>query len=534
MIQVVNRFLDFVGNRFWLLLLLNSMFFVALAFLLPMRFEENDDIAMCMIASGAYSGSPDAHLVFINYLYGLFLVALYNITTSVEWYTISFCIINIISLSVIIHSVLRSYSNTLLKIAIAAIFYIIEIRLILLLQFTTTAAIASLAGFILFMEKKRSSQIAGIALLLIGSLIRFDAFGLVVLLSVIMFLLKEDFSLARYKKKITLFAIVLVSLFGLKLLDRFIYSSNEKWAYFMDYNEIRGRINDNPNAWRMHDSFSLEGVEKNDFQLLLRFFSDGTVIDKDKIESVGNLVGTVPFGEKIKNVFSLWIYYNHLSLIVLLILLIIIAETKLKNRVLLLLYLVLFVVLLAIVSLQGTLKSRVFLSALLPCLYIVGLFIKQLNKQGIYSSIAVLLIFLVGHFSETIKVRFNRHNGRIAYEEQISLINNYGLTNKEISIISFPADIGVEYINPFKIHKESGNLILNSGWLTHIPINNLSNNSYQCLLNGKNVLFVNANSYETYIPKIVKSIEDNYNQHVTTEIVAETNNFKIVQFHQIN
>ena len=46
--------------------------FLFLAWALSIRFESNDDVVMLMISSGAYSGTPDYHLVFINVIYGLY------------------------------------------------------------------------------------------------------------------------------------------------------------------------------------------------------------------------------------------------------------------------------------------------------------------------------------------------------------------------------------------------------------------------------------------------------------------------------
>ena len=69
-----NRYIFCIG-----VLLFNTLFFTLVAYLLPMRFEENDDVVMCMIANGVYSGSPDCHLVFINAIYGSVLARLYSL-----------------------------------------------------------------------------------------------------------------------------------------------------------------------------------------------------------------------------------------------------------------------------------------------------------------------------------------------------------------------------------------------------------------------------------------------------------------------
>ena len=53
----------------YIVLAANVVFFALAAWLLPMGYEENDDVMMAMIANGTYSGAPDFHLVYINVLY---------------------------------------------------------------------------------------------------------------------------------------------------------------------------------------------------------------------------------------------------------------------------------------------------------------------------------------------------------------------------------------------------------------------------------------------------------------------------------
>ena len=60
----------------YIVLAVNIVFFAVMAVVLPLGFEENDDVMMCMIANGSYGGAPDFHLVYINVLYGMMLAAL--------------------------------------------------------------------------------------------------------------------------------------------------------------------------------------------------------------------------------------------------------------------------------------------------------------------------------------------------------------------------------------------------------------------------------------------------------------------------
>ena len=49
-------------------------------------FETNDDRYIASILSGAVTGSPDAHVIYMNYLLSLPLSLLYRFTVEVPWY----------------------------------------------------------------------------------------------------------------------------------------------------------------------------------------------------------------------------------------------------------------------------------------------------------------------------------------------------------------------------------------------------------------------------------------------------------------
>ncbi|MGB0165887.1 MAG: hypothetical protein ACPF8V_03430, partial [Luteibaculum sp.] len=63
------------------------MLFLACYFLGIIRFEQNDDVMMLLLASGAYTGEPEYRLVFMNPMLGHLLNALYQGKESIEWYT---------------------------------------------------------------------------------------------------------------------------------------------------------------------------------------------------------------------------------------------------------------------------------------------------------------------------------------------------------------------------------------------------------------------------------------------------------------
>jgi hypothetical protein len=358
---------------FFLLLIGNIFFFILFAYFLPIRFEENDDVVMLLFASGKYSGNPEPHLVFINYIYGLFLKFLYSIIPGIEWYTIIFSLIHILFLSVISWSILTNKKiNYLYKYIFLLLFYVIEVRLILLFQFTTTAAICALTGSFLIFYEKNFQRIFGMLLILVAGLIRFEATLLVLLVLSPIFI-----STVFVEKKIILSkpfiflmsSLILLSLF--KFVDYQSYNLNTNWRYYYQYNKLRGQINDNPNVGEMKNNLPSK-VSTVDLNLLLNFFADGKVLGLNKLELLTIKLKQVPLKNKLTNVFqSLRYYYRVLILIIgSCIILGFNCRNKVKRDTLMFTVLT-FCFALSYVSLEGNLKGRVFVSAILPLVFVM-------------------------------------------------------------------------------------------------------------------------------------------------------------------
>ena len=50
--------------------------------------RSNDDVLLRSIASGGYTGKPDAHLIYIMYSLGMIFTGLYIAVPSVSWYDV--------------------------------------------------------------------------------------------------------------------------------------------------------------------------------------------------------------------------------------------------------------------------------------------------------------------------------------------------------------------------------------------------------------------------------------------------------------
>lgn len=169
--------------KFILLLIASTLFFILMAWVLPIRYEENDDVVMCMIANGLIGGQPDCHLVFMNSIIGSILALLYSCTIQVECYSLLLSIIHILSVTIIVNSL---WCNTQIekrfKVLITLLLVVVWAVMIACFQFTTTAGLCTIAGYLLIRDNRKFISILGIIWCVIGSMIRLESAGLVLLL----------------------------------------------------------------------------------------------------------------------------------------------------------------------------------------------------------------------------------------------------------------------------------------------------------------------------------------------------------------
>lgn len=516
---------------FWHLLLINVFVFIFFANFLPIRFEDNDDTIMCLIASGAYSGMPDAHLVFINYIYGYFLTFLYQLFSGIEWYTVSFCIIHIFSISIIFWYILKLDKSSLLKFIFILFFYLIEIRIILLFQFTTTAAISAFSGLLLLFCKNRYAQVAGIILFLIASLIRFDAAMLVLLLMLPAFV--YQFIYTKISGKVLLLILCCICIpFGLRYVDKCIYEKDKTWNEYRVYNNLRGRINDNPNAGHVLDNLP-EGISANDYTLFLKFFIDAKVFPLEKIGEINTKIEKTPLRKQLKNVFSALISYKfYLIIFLFLYIFSFFREVDRRKNIFLLLYFLFYILILSYISMNGALKPRVFVTTLFPFIYIFLLLSSDFISYRVRRDlpyIALCGLFILLSIGYVVRNRISKNQYQIiAFEEQLDILKKNQGKNRDI--IPFSSDLDIEYYNPYHIlNFFSKNRIFFSGWLTCIPFNKGHLDSYLSLVDTNCCIFISSKNGGQYIPLIQKALLDHYNCHTKYNTIEKTEHYILFQ-----
>lgn len=513
------------------------MVFAWLAYALPIRFEENDDVVMLLFSSGKYSGSPEPHLVFINYVYGLFLTLLYSVFPGIEWYTAMLAAIHVLSISVISWTVVNAAQQRIKKILFLSVIYALEVRFILQFQFTTTSALCALAGVLLLREKLDWQKGCGSLLVVVAGLVRFEAAMLV--LFVASPLLVKDINLVQRKqlfKPIVFLALALACLGVFKYIDHAAYQESEAWKYYQRYNKARGQINDNPNVDRVK-SGQASAISPINYDLLLDFFPDPEALDLLKLTELNSQLAKISIRDKVGNIIpSLKMYLRSLLLILLLSGVILVApESRTKNRLVLFLTTAAFFFSLCYISLDSSLKYRVFVSALLPLLFVM-----HVCWQGSLSywtgkvSVACLAAFIFFSVFKCIEIRSSNLSVRkTAFVEQKKLLDAF-FRNNSNKLVAYGANLNLESYPPFAVSENCKNQgLIFSGWVTGNPLNHDHFNSYRDLIN-KDAVFFDRQTFIKTVPKLGESILKTYRLSVKPVILLESPSYIIATLRTIH
>lgn len=142
----------FTADKLKLILLaclLNLILFIFDYIFYGSNFATNDDYRMNLLSSGAYTGTPEANIVFIKYGLGFLLSLLYHITTTIPWYGICMALSMFISCVVILYYLLKCFKKhnfTIFGLIFYLIFYIFVIQqTVILPQFTLISAYLAVA-----------------------------------------------------------------------------------------------------------------------------------------------------------------------------------------------------------------------------------------------------------------------------------------------------------------------------------------------------------------------------------------------------
>lgn len=504
-----------------LFLVSNTIFFIILATLLPLQYETTDDVFMCLLANGKITGSPEFHLVYINSIFGLFLSLLYNTFSGVEWYTITFCVLHVISMAYISYCLYFSKRKTLLKVTLLLLFYVLWARIIISFQFTTTAGLLAFAGCLALTRETNKHFIIGAIYLLIASMIRFQAAGLVGIMMLPLFIQKITNKLFLFKM-----AGLLSLICGCYLLNIVTYS-NDNWKYYYEYNKARGRCNDNPNAYLAFDCLP-KGISQNDFQHLLNFNPDPNVIDLHSIKEIEEIIKNKAEERGLRCLKNLSVFpgmkfppYVPLIMLTLLYVISIVYAPSKRDRAYLLWTIFAFFAVITFLGCFFIIKDRVLLCMIMPAFYIAA----SITNERINAISIVLISTMLLFAKQTLDQCKDNHEWNSDLQTYF-----WPLLNNNSDRLIWPC-YGIDSFNPFCYFDMPYEII--DGSSMRYPSNKNYLKSYIDILQKK-PLFIEKNnskngSSTSAITDIIQGIQEHYGMEARPRVVQQNKKYKAVE-----
>lgn len=204
-------------------------------------FETNDDVYMCLLSAGkSVSSRPDEHLSYIHFAVGKFLVLLNSINADVPWYAITFLSVQVVSMTVIVRLLSAKVKGPIGFLFAAVFLFCACTRPVLMMQFTTTAALPSAASALLYLfaaERGKTLSLRYLlpclGLFLLGTMIRSEVAKLTLILA--FFAVFSRFCLRREYRKFVAAVISLAVAMTLSVAVDYTqrhYYAKDNWKEF--------------------------------------------------------------------------------------------------------------------------------------------------------------------------------------------------------------------------------------------------------------------------------------------------------------
>jgi hypothetical protein len=241
------------------------------------NYESNDDLVMQLIASGFYTGQPDAHLVFTNILIGWVLRFFYETWAGCNWYLVYLLLVHYAALTAIAFLVVSRRGGWRFALLYTGFFLLVETHLLLHLQFTTSAFLIGTAGLLLVVDGLTPGHlihwtraIVGLAFWALMCLIR-EPVALFLVAVACPFLL-ERFDLVGWRRLVGAGLACLGILLVLHGANRWAYLRDRAWAEYSHYNHLRGEIHDTPLTEYLPQADPAVGWSRNDGWMFSEFY----------------------------------------------------------------------------------------------------------------------------------------------------------------------------------------------------------------------------------------------------------------------
>lgn len=262
-----------------LTLLIPGLFLGICLSLMCFSYEVNDDLAMISILNGSYTGTPDAHCVFLGYPISLLISALYTLCNSVGWYQVVMVACIYIAIASILWRVLQRLPDRPILSCVLVVSAVTMLWVFRIMRFTfTTGSAFLLASTILCFalqtgeEDSKPGYLVNILLLFFLTYNLRDYFGYMAIPFVgVLWLAKHWQELLSNRK---CWAVPISALLVLGLACGTDQMGYLDWDSYFDYNDARSNLQDFygvPDYEECEELISSYGLTEDEYNMIANY-----------------------------------------------------------------------------------------------------------------------------------------------------------------------------------------------------------------------------------------------------------------------
>lgn len=295
-------------------------------------YATNDDYISSLFLNAGYDKN-----LFYSYFLTFPIFWLQNLFTDLNLFMISQFLISFIAIVVINYAFLKKFEIKKGILFDILIDFIYVSTVLILMQFTHSATVICLAGYIcfyvaVFLEKKHINKVMqtviAILLVLFGSWFRFNSFKVVTVVvgfSICCMFLIEAWieknnkisikiaivnSFKKYYKPAVLFLLTAFVTFGINFCSEALKSTDQEYVNFKQYNAVRSATVDYGRAgYEDNEEFynSIGIYSQNDIDCVGNWYGDYDFFNVDRLTAISNYSAKPEFGMRfsLSNIYSL-------------------------------------------------------------------------------------------------------------------------------------------------------------------------------------------------------------------------------------
>lgn len=229
-------------SKAWLFSFALASGYLAVCYLLIGQpgYETNDDVLMAMTAAGVGFGDrPDPHLIYSHFLIGSTLSKLFASAPTLPWYGMYLTACQLLSLTVIYRFLARRFTSKASYFVIA-LTMLLFLRPVMMMQFTSAAAMLAIAGSIVFLyglehtglgTLQRKCLIGSVCLFTVCAMVRNQSAILFLVLVLAMVLIGQmlHFDRKKFKRAVCFFLSIAASISLVNISNFLFYESDPHW-----------------------------------------------------------------------------------------------------------------------------------------------------------------------------------------------------------------------------------------------------------------------------------------------------------------